>query len=638
MKLSNCTLLIFLFFFTGLSAQQQLDSMRNVISIETNDSLRIRAISELGYAFEKMGEQDSSVYYYHRAIHHSKNLDQPFQMAQNYRYLGLFYYSLSQLDSALKYYRKAEDIFNDIWEGGELGKLLIDIGNLHYTRWSYIAGIEYFQRAAEYYEKREHLRGQSIAYGNLGALYYELNQWEKSEFYHQKCYETAVEEGNQKGIAVALHNIGGVLEEKDSLDKALEYYLHSLDVMEDETDFYLSHIHNSIASVAGKKREYAKAINYGNLAVEYANTPALKASFRIHLGRYYMESGFQKEAEKVLKEGIAVCEALKLQGDLKEGLSYIYQLKADQGDYKQAYDYAFQHNIVSDSIFDSEVNERIHRLETQFRTEIREKENMALKAENAENALALKSTQARLRFRTSIALLALILLGAGSIIFYVSRKNAIQEKQLVTTKAMIAGEETERNRLARELHDGLGGLLSTANLQLGQLARTHGFLKDDIDYDRTSYLIKKASTELRHVAHNLMPGALLKMGLIPAVQDLCSDISFAQSLEVDFQHYGIDDRLPKKYETGIYRIIQELLTNIIKHARAKQAWIQIMRRENQISVTIEDDGVGFEPDPLDTQKGMGLKTIRTRVNYLKGTIDWISSPTEGTSVHIQLLL
>jgi signal transduction histidine kinase len=195
---------------------------------------------------------------------------------------------------------------------------------------------------------------------------------------------------------------------------------------------------------------------------------------------------------------------------------------------------------------------------------------------------------------------------------------------------MLEGEDSERKRLAKELHDGLGGLLSTIKLSFSQTwSRSEG------DRGRATLLIDKAHGELRRIAHNLMPGTLLKYGLISAVEELCDEINYTGHLKVSFQHFGVKAPIPDHFSFQIYRILQELLQNVIKHADAREVLVQLIQRNEQLILTVEDDGTGL-PDDFDRKAGLGMNNLQSRVNLLNAAIQMETKKGEGTTFTITI--
>ncbi|MBT8191117.1 MAG: sensor histidine kinase, partial [Bacteroidia bacterium] len=203
-------------------------------------------------------------------------------------------------------------------------------------------------------------------------------------------------------------------------------------------------------------------------------------------------------------------------------------------------------------------------------------------------------------------------------------------------QSMIEGQELERERIAKDLHDSLGGLLSTIKLQIDNIKSKSNGKLDEKEVETTTHLLDAAVGEVRTISQNLQPGALSRLGLIPAIQDLVNRYDGKYGPEIDLQHFDIPIKMNQNLALGIYRVVQEILTNAIKHARASEILVQLNRKGEEIIIHIEDDGVGF--DQKKRYQGMGLENIRSRVNYLKGNMEIDSRVKEGTSfiIHIPL--
>ena len=209
---------------------------------------------------------------------------------------------------------------------------------------------------------------------------------------------------------------------------------------------------------------------------------------------------------------------------------------------------------------------------------------------------------------------------------------------MAATEAVLKGEEQERTRLAKDLHDGLGGMLSGIKYSLNTMKGSMIMTPDNVQaFERSMDMLDSCIKEMRRVAHNMMPEALVKFGLDTALQDFCNDVNQSGALKVSYQSIGLKDSAIEQ-TTGItiYRIVQELLNNTMKHATAKSAIVQISKTDGWLTVTVEDDGTGFNTAILKQSKGIGWTNIQNRVEFLKGKIDVNSQEGKGVSVLIEL--
>ncbi|MFZ4771259.1 MAG: sensor histidine kinase, partial [Ferruginibacter sp.] len=199
-------------------------------------------------------------------------------------------------------------------------------------------------------------------------------------------------------------------------------------------------------------------------------------------------------------------------------------------------------------------------------------------------------------------------------------------------------QETERTRIAKDLHDGFGGLFSTIKMYFSTLQYEQPILKDDPLFIKSYELVNSASEEVRRIAHNMMPEVLIKMGLLQAVQELCNSISAGKLLQTKLQTYGMEKRLNASTEVMLFRILQELLNNIIKHAKASEAIIQFNKDGNRLSIIVEDNGHGFNLQETDNKTKAGLASVQSRVSYLNGKLSIDSQKETGTTIMMDFLL
>jgi len=212
-----------------------------------------------------------------------------------------------------------------------------------------------------------------------------------------------------------------------------------------------------------------------------------------------------------------------------------------------------------------------------------------------------------------------------------------QEKELEATKTVLKVQEEERGRVAKDLHDGLGGMLSGIKLNLSAMKGNVILQQQDAGlFAKSIEQLDNAISEMRRVAHNMMPESLLKFGLTQAIQDYCESINESKIIQLAYKDIGMNERLDNSIEIVLYRIIQELVNNSIKHAQAQHVIIQLVKNEKNVTLTVEDDGKGFDVNVLEKIKGFGLSNIQSRVDYLKGNLEIESQNNIGTSFYITI--
>lgn len=289
--------------------------------------------------------------------------------------------------------------------------------------------------------------------------------------------------------------------------------------------------------------------------------------------------------------------------------------------------------ILKDSLITIETNTTIDALKANYEADKQAKE--------------LELQKAKIKQQQTIILaisIGSILLLSLFVVIYSKRQNALKnkmatailEEQNKAAIAILGAEEKERKRIASDLHDGIGQMMSAVKMNLSSLASKVNISnkQDVVLLEKTLALIDESCKELRSVSHNMMPNALLKTGLSSAVKTFLDKLDH-KKLKVHLHTEGLENRLSDTIEIVLYRVIQETVNNVIKHANANQLDISIIKDNDGISCTVEDNGIGFVQNNINLN-GIGLKNIKARIAYLQGTVEWDSTPQKGTLVAIHV--
>ncbi|MEN0053121.1 MAG: ATP-binding protein [Mucilaginibacter sp.] len=299
----------------------------------------------------------------------------------------------------------------------------------------------------------------------------------------------------------------------------------------------------------------------------------------------------------------------------------------------EAYKWLKRYSDLNDSISRSNLEKTINSMEIKFRNAENQKKIADLNRINEQVKLDAKNSRLinGLLASASLFLLTVIIL---VIFFYQNKKKlSAQQEQAKITEAMLQGQEDERIRVARDLHDGLGGMLSAVKINLSDFAKEG---KDDRELLKIMSQLDNSVSELRRIAHNMMPEMLIKLGLEASLNDLCESL-MSEHLHIALQCLDIQTTIPTQDQITIYRIVQELLTNVVKHANAKNVFLQCSQHEEVFFITIEDDGKGMGAVQSTPKQGIGLNNIKSRVAFLNGKMEILSKENNpGTAINIEL--
>ena len=216
----------------------------------------------------------------------------------------------------------------------------------------------------------------------------------------------------------------------------------------------------------------------------------------------------------------------------------------------------------------------------------------------------------------------------------------LKKQELKSIKAMINGQEAERKRIAKDLHDRLGSMLSMVKLNYKSIEDSIAKVKEENkkQYSQANALLDEACNTVREIAHNMVSGVLTKFGLVAALEDLKNTIEGTNTFQLELVTHGLDNRLENNLEIELYGIVQELIHNVIKHAKANEVSVQLLKRVDGVNLTVIDDGIGFDNSKEESKSGMGLKSVASRVQELNGVFDIDTGKGNGTTIAVDIPL
>ena len=527
--------------------------------------------------------------------------------ADYYTNTGTAYHGLGELEKALQQYLAAYEIYERLQVADKLPKILNNIAVIYRTQGKYDRAESIYLQSLSLKQTQRDTLGMAASYQNLAALYSTTNRQEAaianlriaSALYEQQQRPDDVA-GCYSLLGQIFFNFGRLQEAKTELQKALQRHVV-------------------------------------RPSVEYA-----PSSYQL-LGMIALTEKSYTQAEKYLQEGLQLARQA---GQREMVFSILMELSKAQHGLKNdaaAYEALREAFAIRDSVTEEKRLALMEEMQAKF--DVAQKDN-----ELKINQLSLDQ---RTRQRNSFFVVALLLGALVLAVFFALRsririqkkiaaqESAIQkqtilqleqENKLTALQSMIEGQENERSRIALDLHDSLGGLLSSLKSHFAALGQP---VSENPLWDKTNAIIDEACVEVRRIAHNMMPRALAISGLKGALEDLAHDLQ-QQGLHCELETDGLDESLPPAQSVTLYRIIQELSNNVVKHAAASHLLLQVLRRKGTLLIVVEDDGKGFDVARALQQKGLGLSSIASRVQFLQGTLEWDSVPGEGTTVSISI--
>ncbi len=484
---------------------------------------------------------------------------------------------------------------------------------------------------------------------NLAYIFYDMQAWnrmyetlKKNQQYLAGCKDADVGLMTVSSLALVSAKLGKKEEAVTSLHGAENYIKRNV-TRGLEVFYYIARGELELVSKDG--RSAIASFSKANESAQQTKDPYYIVFAIYGLGRAYYIAGDKQNAEKYLQLGLSLAKENNFLAQQQMALQQMMVFYKDNGDISRAYRYSSELLHLKDSLSEKINANRRLLLDARFETGKKENLIIQLEAEKKIQQLTIskKNFLNYVLIGSAVTILIISLLGYRNYLqkqkLQQQRINELEtEKHLASAEAVLKGEEQERTRLAKDLHDGLGGMLSGIKYSLNTMKGNMIMTPDNTQaFERSMDMLDSSIKEMRRVAHNMMPEALVKFGLDTALKDFCNDINQSGALKVNYQSIGMDHAsIEQTTSISIYRIVQELLNNTMKHAAATNAIVQVSKTDGLLSVTVEDDGKGFDAKILGDSKGIGWDSIYNRIDFLKGKLDIDSQPGKGTSVHIEL--
>ncbi len=647
MKKIICFFILFAAHITMIHGQN-IDSLINLLDTKIIVEEQFSIYEKVCRFYYKSYNADKLNFYANKGLmlaKQEKNKEKSWLFTE---FIGYAYLDKANYDTALIYFEKALDIAKNEKNKQHELYIYMDIGALYGNQSKRAYALEYFIKALAVSESIGDKNKQMANLGNIGTLYRSLNNNDRAIYYLEQMQIIAEELNEPHGKRKAYYELGFIYKNKGDFEKAIENIQNALEIIRSigDTAFEVASL-QTLAEIYYRQepKDYEKAMEYSMESLricEKIGNKHLASAAWTSLSNVYRELKQYKECRSTSLKAWDCDSTIK-----DAGINIFSNLIISDihlGNYDKILTYFQKYCELKDQVSAKSFQETLTEMDVKYETEKKEMRIATLE----------KEKQFYIWLGISGFIVLLLIIG----LLLINRRLAIQkrkvaeqqreiaeqqrrlaeqkviqleqEKQLVATQAVLDGEAAERSRLARDLHDGLGGLLSVVKLNLKDL-RNHSIM-DNPDagrFDKAMELLDESIGELRRVAHHMMPESLVRYGLKTSLEDFCRAIPGAH-----FQYYGGDQRLDSRLEVLIYRCAYELVNNAVKHAHATNINLQLMVDNGLVSLSVRDDGCGF--DPASVASGAGLENIRTRVSVYNGKMNIYSSPGNGTEVSIEI--
>lgn len=522
-----------------------------------------------------------------------------------------------------------------------------------------------FIEALRHYEKssdENDIKTISGIYVELYSIYGQWRDLDNMEKYARLALDNALKSGNPDELSAGLYSIAYTFEDRFRAensrqmfrDSAEYYYKQSIATLLAHED-RITNRNQLPFNALGLANLYSEfyPISYKDSARHYLDI-ALDQGLKTNhytvvtgvygiLNEYAQRENRWSDAEYYLNQAVAYQEKnpmpeLETKIRLMEALAFVAE-KND--DHPAALEYYKQYLSYYQQRFDNEKMVLGKELEVKYKTELNE-QRLEMLEEQVAHRKKLNFIYILLSVTIFIALVFLLIayrqrsktMKHQQLVHEMELKNIRQEHEISLLSAMIDGQENERARIARDLHDGLGGLLSGIKIELSggtsdsAAPNTQELIRSSLNR------IDQAVDELRRISRNMMPEILLQYGLEEALKEYCQSLK-RSGVNITCQVFNFQNNLSKNKQVIVYRIAQELINNAVKYAQSSHILVELRQQSDSLLLTVEDDGIGFDTKLAKQKKGSGLQNIEARAIFLNGSIQTESTAETGTATVLQ---
>ena len=628
---------------SALSAiQSEIDSLKYALNFEQPDTAKVNGLNRLTELYNKFNA-DSAVRYGTAAQVLAEKTKDRFRLSKALMNLGVTAEVYRKdWNMAILYYKKAIELIENTSKYPELHTYYSTILNSYFYLGDFSNAMIIATKGLSSAEEQKDPE-MIFRYDNLiAAINFRLGNYPESKKYYQQSLQRADRLNNDTERVFANLGLADIyIAEKDATS-AFSRLFQAFDIANKTFDkpshiykHKIPYILNRIGYAYKTFGNTAKALEYTLAALDYTNRVSCDkfdiATYYLQAGDIYRQLHDYLHSKEYLYKGLTIAAEIGHKEDTRDAYDFLFQIYAAENKFDSAYLYHKLYTELKDSIVNETSRRNIAQIQGQYDVAKKDKE-IARQAQFRNNLIG------------SFIFLLISLWFIYSR-YQLRQKNKHQEEQNRQQNelfnAIATAQDQERKRIAQDIHDSLGSVLSAARLKLSLLKETETQLTPDRSesFQMTLQLLDEASVELRNISHNIMPGALSKLGLVAALKNLINTIHSSTRLQIDFSAYDMEKRLEEFMEISIYRIVLELINNIVKHASASKATVQLIRYPEHLNITIEDNGKGFDYTlALQEKRGIGLGNIISRVHFLNGTMDVDTLPGRGTAVIIDVPL
>ena len=555
---------------------------------EGTKDLETDALHYISVTHEAQGNYKEALTYEEQALELGKKIIDQARVANSLNNLGIIYDEIGDAEKSLGHYLEARKIYEGLADESKVAMVLTNIGIVLKAQKEYSNAVSNYREAVTIYKRLGNRFGIASCYANLGSVYLFIPNYDSALHYSLMASAEFKKQSVRQFLATTLTNAAKAHEKLGNITEAKKLFS---DAKELHSEF-------------GNKKELSfTLIQLASLENRQGNTSAALQS---------------------AEEGLKLAKKINALQQIMQAHEALASINANSRNYLAAWQEHQLYVSYKDSLFEQEKAKQLMTLQLKYDTEKKDNQITQL---NKDNEIKSATIVRNYFFFGGLAIVV-------SLTFFFWRyrerqkQKAIAQEQKIRLRdaqisAVVDSQERERKRFASDLHDGMGQLVSALQLTIQSIKQSKDLEKTVAQVENSEQLLSEIQSEIRNIAFNLMPPVLVKEGLVPACRELIRRLNKTDNLKVALTAHDFTHRLLPVAEVSLYRIIQELLSNMIKHSIATEIVVSFTRYEEELVLTLEDNGIGYDLKAFQTSdRGNGWSTIQTRINLIQGEIEF----------------
>lgn len=634
------TFILFVYFQINPIFGNTNEHIQQILNAKS-DTNKVKSLSDLCWEY-RFKSADSALIFGNQALQLATEINYPKGIAQAYNDMAIILIDHANYRSASKYLGEAMKIREQLNDLPGMASLYNKLGIIDQKQGRLKEALENQISALKIYRKLNQDRWIGYTLNNIAIIHQNLGNLDKALKYHQEALEYRIKLNDQEGEATSYGNMANLYAKMHDTIQAVDHYEKAIALSRKlQKDELISANLSNISNIYMGQKKYDKAMKLFAESLEIrerlGDSKGISSTLS-RMGIVYTDTRRFNEASKALNRSLLLARKISVVEEELSALLGLAKLKALTHQTDSSFILMRQYIALKDSVYDARIKQQILDVQSQYETDKLEQDLYLIRKDKEVTEIKLQQR------KTEFWLLIFVMIsisGAAIFMFYrhQQRQKAVLNLERISQQetrlnAVFQAQEEERRRIAKELHDGVGQTISAIKMNYQSLSGKTSEKELVPEFEKIGKMLENAGTEVRNISHQMIPKELEQFGLVPAVEGMLNLNLENAPVQYQFEHSGFTDRIGAHIELVLFRVLQELVSNVIKHSKANQLTVQLVKLKTHVVLNVSDNGIGFDVERKE-KNGIGLLNIASRIDAINGNLHYESDLGKGTSVTIR---